>query len=181
MGTDTENSESEKRQEALRAENHRLQFDVASPLPVHNFDMVTGKDLRTDELWRLEYDNKRLVNQAEKDLRRALGIEVNWRYSEHTGATIPPLEVDERGESTISSQRARIAVFRQDAGHLVEQARQKGVTISLFDSQTGESIPQDSLRALRETTRRQEDDEDLKDVELGLEALRIMKAAKGKL
>lgn len=39
----------------------------------------------------------------------------------------------------------------------------------------------DSLRALQETTRRREDEEDLKDVELGLEMLRRMKAAKGKL
>ena len=167
--------------EALKEEVGRLKFDTFKQvIPQRNFDPHTGEDLRNDETKRLSSIKDTMTRQAEGDMSTALGIREEARYSKYTGTQIPEKQLDENGTPTLDSLNSRIGVFRSDIGILVEQAGRGGVYIPRFDGQTGEAIPQDSLRAFQEANRRQstqrsEIDEDMEDLNRGTKALADMK------
>lgn len=133
-----------------------------------------------------------LLPQAEAAMRSALGYKGDERFSVVTGVPFPTREIGQDGEVTSENLQARLNVLRSDVKARITNARGKGIGIPKFDPQTGEAIPEDSLRSLREVIKQenserpwsppsQEAKEDMEGVDFALEAYRKYKLMKGGL
>lgn len=152
--------EGEAKINQLRQEVTRLKFDTwMGTIPEIRFDSDTGEDLRNNPEKMLQVQKSMLLPEAEDQMSNALGYRSKDQFSKVTGAPLSKLEFEKpingfdelmQAPYTPESLQARINVFRQDIGVKVAKAKERGVEIPKFDSQTGEEIPQDSLRALRE-------------------------------
>ncbi len=180
-----ENLETIQSPEVLGSQIERLKFDVIQVPPPPNFHGITGADLRNDEPARLQYYKELLTKQAERNMRETLGVRDEAKFSKYTGMPLPEKATSEDGSFTQTSLEARLNVFRGDCDYLVGEAKQKGIEVPKFDSETGIPIPQDSLRALLEVRKLQQSSQQSDemtqvnaDLELGLRALDEMKRVK---
>jgi hypothetical protein len=161
----------------LVEEIKRLRFDTHShDIPVINMNAITGEDLRDKPLERAQALYRKMVVQAEHDLRSALGIREIARFSGRTSREIPKLETDESGVPTTDSLSARVEVFRQEAGDLVREVEEGGVQLPGYDDRTGEKIPKDSLSMLKAAEYALEMRDLKEDLEKGFEVLDQLKS-----
>lgn len=177
---------------ALKPEVNRLLFDTDYPEPpVVKFDSFTGEDYRERPN---EGSLKKMIVAAVEQVRQALGYKAEARFSPYSGRPLPELKqvaATARDGSQVKtpdypSYAQRLGVLRQDMKDRVDEAEKSGKKIPGFDSETGQPIPRDSLRAYRSaypqeapaqpTTPGKPVIEDLKEeMELGLQGLREMK------
>lgn len=150
-----ENQEGIQPVETLRSQVERLKVDVIQFPDAPNFHKTTGEDLRNNEPAQLQHYAELLTRRAERDMQITLEVPDEAKFSKYTGAPLPE-KVFEDKSPTQASLEARLKVFRGDCGYLVEEAKQKGIEAPRFDSQEGFLIPQDSLRALLEVKKLQQ-------------------------
>jgi hypothetical protein len=132
----------ETRVEQLKSEIARLRFDVPlGKIPEIRTDPATGEDLSSNEERMLWIQRDVMLRRAEAAMENELGYGVSSLPNERYG---------EDGEITSESLQARLDVFRKEVGSRVDKARMNGEMIFNFEPHTGEKIPQDSLKILRQ-------------------------------
>jgi hypothetical protein len=177
---------SPEREPTLADQIERLQFDtVNSEIPTMNFDPETGDDLREQPEVQTEKRWSIMLVRAEGDLRKALDIREETKFSKYIGSAIPERVVADSGSVTEQSLQERVTVFREDIAYLVEKARAKGLRIPSFNPENGTPIPQDSLVAfeamkLAESKANPQSELSVldEDVQIGFQSLETMKRIK---
>ena len=162
---------SPENREALQGEWGRLKFDLPEgEAELVKFDPMDGRTFENGSVDQLESSIKYKSGIAVLNLERAMGIESMANFDPHTGAELP------------KEKKERLKALRTLAGEKVLIAREKeGLAVPKFDSETGEAIPQDSLKALIEVGKLRRGsliDDEMADVKIGLTALDELKKMK---
>ncbi len=154
--------------EALQGEWDRLRFDLPKgEAKLANFDPIEGRELKEGSADQLKTSITYLGEIAISNIERSLGIEKDAKLDPQTGSELP------------MEPEKRLGVLRSLASEEVRIAREEeGLAVPRFDSETGEAIPQDSLRALSEVRRLRRSsvqEGEMADVQLGLTTLEEMR------